>query len=62
MTVFFLTIAIFITLAGAAFCAGAETAFLSVSRGRIVHLARAGGRKAKIVEKALSCLRDADSC
>lgn len=54
MTVFFLMIAIFITLAGAAFCAGAETAFLSVSRGRIVHLARAGGRKAKIVEKALS--------
>ena len=41
-------------LAWAAFCAGAETAFLSVSRERILHLARAGGRKAKKVQKALS--------
>ena len=42
------------TLALAAFCAGAETAFLSVSRERVLHLSRAGGRKAKIVQKALS--------
>ena len=41
-------------LAVTAFCAGAETAFLSVSRERILHLARAGGRKAKKVQKALS--------
>ena len=41
-------------LAWAAFCAGAETAFLSVSRERILHLARAGGRKAKKVQRALS--------
>ena len=38
----------------AAFCAGAETGFLSVSRERILHLSRAGGRKAKIVQSALS--------
>jgi len=41
-------------LAWVAFCAGAETAFLSVSRERILHLARAGGRKAKKVQRALS--------
>ena len=42
------------SLAFAAFCAGAETAFLSVSRERVLHMSRAGGRKAKIVQKALS--------
>ncbi len=42
------------TLAFAAFCAGAETAFLSVSRERILHLSREGGRKANIVNRALS--------
>ena len=43
-----------VTLAFAAFCAGAETAFLSVSRERILHMSREGGRKAKIVHRALS--------
>ena len=42
------------TLAGAGFCAGAETAFLSVSRERVLHLAREGGRKAKKIEAALA--------
>ena len=42
-----LFLAALLALAWAAFCAGAETAFLSVSRERILHLARAGGRKAK---------------
>jgi len=43
-----------LALAAAAFCAGAETGFLSVSRERILHLAREGGRKARIVQDALS--------
>ena len=54
MTVALLILAIAATLAWAAFCAGAETAFLSVSRERVLHLARAGGRKAQLVQRALS--------
>ena len=53
MTIALLILAILATLAGAAFCAGAETAFLSVSRERILHLSREGGPKAKKVEAAL---------
>lgn len=53
MTIFLLLVIILLTLVGAAFCAGAETAFLSVSRERILHLAREGGRKAKMIERAL---------
>ena len=54
MIVALLFVAAVLALAWAAFCAGAETAFLSVSRERVLHLARAGGRKAKKVQKALS--------
>ena len=54
MTVFLLLMVMVLTLAWAAFCAGAETAFLSVSRERILHLSREGGRKAKIVNAALA--------
>ena len=54
MMVFLLSLAILASLAAAAFCAGAETGFLSVSRERVLHLARAGGRKARIVERALA--------
>lgn len=54
MSIFILLVIILASLAAAAFCAGAETGFLSVGRGRILHLAREGGRKAKIVQKALS--------
>ncbi len=42
-----------VALAAAAFCAGSETAFLSVRRGRITHLAREGSENARIVEGAL---------
>ena len=56
MTIFLLVIAAVAMLALTAFCAGAETAFLSVSRERILHLAREGGRKAKIIQKALSVM------
>ena len=54
MTAFLLLLAALASLAFAAFCAGAETGFLSVSRERVLHLSRAGGRKAKVVQSALS--------
>ena len=56
MTIVLLVIAAVAMLALTAFCVGAETAFLSVSRERILHLAREGGRKAKIIQKALSVM------
>ena len=54
MIEFALALVMLVTLAFAAFCAGAETAFLSVSRERILHMSREGGRKAGIVQRALS--------
>lgn len=54
MTAVLLMVAAVLTLALAAFCAGAETGFLSVSRERVLHLSRAGGRKAKMLQKILS--------
>lgn len=53
MTIFLLSLAALAALALAALCAGAETGYLSVSRERILHLAREGGRKAALVQKAL---------
>ncbi|MBR0198055.1 MAG: DUF21 domain-containing protein [Kiritimatiellae bacterium] len=37
----------------AAFCAGSETGLLSLSRGRITHLAREGSKSAKILSHAI---------
>lgn len=54
MTIFLQCVIILLALAASAFFSGAETGFLSVGRGRILHLAREGGRKAQIVQKALS--------
>ena len=54
MTALLLAVAAILALALAALCAGAETGFLSVSRERVLHLAREGGRKAALVQKALS--------
>ena len=54
MTVFLLLVATMVALSFSAFFSGTETGFLSVSRERILHLAREGGRKAKIVHEALS--------
>ena len=48
-----LALAMVVALAVAAFCAGSETAFLSVSRGRLLHLAREGSAAAKIVKAAI---------
>ena len=56
MTVGLLLLAALAMLALTAFCAGAETAFLSVSRERILHLSREGGRKAKIIQRALAAM------
>ena len=56
MTIALLLLSALLSLAVAAFCAGAETVFLSVSRERILHLAREGGKKAKIVQRALAAL------
>lgn len=49
-----LFIAIAASLCLAAFCAGVETGFFSVNRGRVLHMAREGGRSAKVLQKALS--------
>ena len=54
MTVALLVLVLLLSLTVAAFCAGAETGFLSVRRERILHLAREGGRLAQIVQKAIS--------
>ena len=56
MTIVLLVLAALAMLALTAFCAGAETAFLSVSRERILHLSREGGRKAKIIQRALAAM------
>ncbi len=53
MTAFLLVLAALFALAVAALCAGAETGYLSVSRERILHLAREGGRKAALVQSAI---------
>jgi CBS domain containing-hemolysin-like protein len=53
MTVFLLFLAAAVSLMFSAFFSGTETGFLSVSRERILHLAREGGRKAKIVQSAM---------
>lgn len=54
ITIVLLIAATVVTLAFSAFFSGAETGFLSVSRERILHLSREGGRKAKKVQHALS--------
>ena len=54
MILLLLSIAVLLSLAFSAFFSGAETGFLSVSRERILHMAREGGRKAQAVERALS--------
>ena len=43
-------------LAVSAFCSGMETGFLSVRRERVLHAARAGGVRAKVVFAAISNL------
>jgi len=54
MTAAALAFAMVLSLLLAAFCAASETGFLSVSRGRIMHLVREGSERAAIVQKGLS--------
>ena len=54
MIVFLLILAAVVALLWSAFCSGTETAFLSVGRERVLHLAREGGRKALKVQRAIS--------
>ena len=56
MSAILLAIAMLASLAAAAFFAGTETGFLSVSRGRILHMVRLGGKRAKIVHDAITDL------
>ena len=53
MITFLLFLVAVAALAVAAFCAGAETGFLSVGRGRVLHVAREGSARAKIVFSAI---------
>ncbi len=55
MTIFLFIVA-FLALASSAFCSGVEMGFLSVRRGRVLHVAREGGVRAKIILKAISDL------
>ena len=54
MTAILLLLVALLALVGAAFCAGSETGFLSVRRGRVIHMVREGGARAKIVHEAIS--------
>ena len=54
MTIVLLLSGALVALVFSAFFSGTETAFLSVSRERILHLAREGGLRAKRVQKALA--------
>ena len=53
MTTFLLVVVALLALAWSAFCSGAETGFLSVSRERVLHLAHEGGRRAQRVQRVL---------
>ena len=53
MITFLLFVVAAAALTVAAFCAGAETGFLSVGRGRVLHVAREGSARAKIVFSAI---------
>ncbi len=55
MTVVLFVVAV-LALAASAFCSGVEMGFLSVSRGRVLHVAREGGLRAKVIFKAISDL------
>ena len=56
MITFLLLLSAAAGLAVSAFCSGMETGFLSVRRERVLHAARAGGVRAKVVFAAISNL------
>ena len=55
-TILLLVLVALLALVWSAFCSGTETALLSVSRARILHLAHEGGRRAKKVQETLQDL------
>lgn len=54
MTALLLIVSSLAALVAAAFFAGSETGFLSVSRERVLHLSREGGRKARVLQRILN--------
>lgn len=56
MTNLLLGLAIAAALVASAFCSGAETAFMSVSRGRVLHLVREGSAAARLVQRAIGSM------
>ena len=54
MTALLLLFIALFALACSAFCSGAETGFLSMRRGRILHMVRAGSVRAKILSAAMA--------
>lgn len=56
MTALLLSLGLGLSLSLAGFCAGAETGFTSLSRGRVLHMARAGSRAAKRLQDAVSAI------
>lgn len=52
IVVSFLCATVALSLALSAFCSGCEMGFFSMSRGRLVHLAHEGSRRAAILQKA----------
>lgn len=51
LILFFLAV---VSLSLSAFCSGSETAFLSIRRGRIIHMVREGGKRAQILYRAIT--------
>lgn len=49
-----LFVVVVLALACSTFCSGSETGFLSVRRERIIHMAREGGERAKVIHEAIS--------
>ena len=54
MTIAALVAVLLVALAASSFFSGIETGFLSVNRARILHMAREGGVRAKMIQRALS--------
>lgn len=58
MMCIFLALTVLVALVFSSLFSATEAAFVTVSRGRIVHLAREGSKKAKAVLRAISNLQD----
>ncbi len=52
MMIFIFALVTLASLAVSAFCSGSEMGFLSIHRGRLTHLVRAGSKRAKVLQTA----------